>query len=100
MEAFAPTPAGCRKVILATNIAETSITINGIRYVVDTGVHKSRIFHAKVGIDSLCVTPISRAAANQRTGRAGREAAGTCYRLYTEPTFSTLDGYLVPEIQR
>jgi len=100
MEAFAPTPGGCRKVILATNIAETSITINGIRYVVDTGVHKSRVFHAKVGIDSLCVTPISQAAANQRTGRAGREAAGTCYRLYTEPTFGTLEGYLIPEIQR
>ena len=100
MEAFAPTPSQCRKVILATNIAETSITINGIRYVVDTGVHKSRVYHSKVGIDSLMVTPISRAAASQRTGRAGREAAGTCYRLYTELTFESLDGYVQPEIQR
>ncbi|RUS21172.1 P-loop containing nucleoside triphosphate hydrolase protein [Endogone sp. FLAS-F59071] len=69
---FAPAPPGTRKVVLATNIAETSITIQGIRYVVDCGVAKMRGFNARIGIDSLTVHPISKSSARQRTGRAGR----------------------------
>eukprot|EP00742_Colponemidia_sp_Colp-10_P003806 GILJ01004055.1.p1 GENE.GILJ01004055.1~~GILJ01004055.1.p1 ORF type:complete len:698 (+),score=71.08 GILJ01004055.1:38-2131(+) len=97
---FQPAPAGHRKVILATNIAETSITINGVRYVVDSGVVKVRGFQASTGMDSLVVVPVSQAAARQRSGRAGREAAGTCYRLYTEESFEQLRPTTIPEILR
>ncbi|KAJ3354224.1 putative ATP-dependent RNA helicase dhx33 [Kappamyces sp. JEL0680] len=97
---FDQTPAGCRKVVLATNIAETSITISGIRHVVDTGLVKMRGYNSKTGIETLNVTPISKAAANQRAGRAGREAPGSCYRLYTEPLFNSLDEESIPEIKR
>ncbi|KAJ1977858.1 ATP-dependent RNA helicase [Dimargaris verticillata] len=99
-QAFAPAPSGSRKVILATNIAETSITLPGIRYVVDTGVHKVRGYNSKIGIESLLVSPVSKSSARQRTGRAGREAPGFCYRLYTEPSFDKLEEDSVPEILR
>jgi HrpA-like RNA helicase len=69
--------------VLSTNIAETSITISGIRYVVDTGMSKVRTFNPKIGIETLAVQPVSKASAMQRTGRAGREAPGACFRLYT-----------------
>ena len=103
MKIFEGCGEGVRKVILATNIAETSLTINGIRfvcplspflvlcysllfpstrYVIDCGLCKQRGFNPKTGIDSLLPTPISKAAARQRAGRAGREAPGSCYRLY------------------
>ncbi|KAG0235515.1 putative ATP-dependent RNA helicase dhr2 [Actinomortierella wolfii] len=97
---FEPAPPGCRKVILATNIAETSITIPNIRYVVDTGCHKSRGYNAKIGIESLLVEPISKSSARQRMGRAGREAPGLCFRLYTEDSFEQLEEDTVPEIKR
>ncbi|KAG0344648.1 putative ATP-dependent RNA helicase dhr2 [Podila humilis] len=97
---FEPAPPGTRKVILATNIAETSITIPNIRYVIDTGCHKSRGYNAKIGIESLLVEPISKSSARQRTGRAGREAAGLCFRLYTEDSFDQLDEDAIPEIKR
>ena len=97
---FQKTPAGVRKVILATNIAETSITIPGIRYVVDTGMVKVRTFHPKLGLDTLSVMPISKSSARQRAGRAGRESPGTVYRLYTEAGFTSLDESMVPEILR
>lgn len=97
---FEPAPPGTRKVILATNIAETSITIPNIRYVIDTGCHKSRGYNAKIGIESLLVEPISKSSARQRTGRAGREAPGLCFRLYTEDTFDRLEEDAVPEIKR
>ncbi|PRP85344.1 hypothetical protein PROFUN_07052 [Planoprotostelium fungivorum] len=100
LKAFAPCPPQCRKIILATNIAETSITINGIKYVIDTGMVKSRSFDSRAGVDSLKVVPVSKAAARQRTGRAGRESSGTCYRLYTEEDFYKLEDNTVPEIQR
>ncbi|KAJ2548299.1 ATP-dependent RNA helicase [Coemansia sp. RSA 1933] len=96
---FDPAPEFTRKVILATNIAETSLTIPGIRYVVDAGVHKVRGFDPRVG-ESLLVEPISQSSARQRTGRAGREAAGYCYRLYTEADFAQLPEDSVPEIKR
>lgn len=76
MRVFEPTPEGARKVVLATNIAETSLTIPGIRYVVDTGFVKARNYSAKLGADSLQVVPISQAQARQRSGRAGREGPG------------------------
>ncbi|KAK5575611.1 hypothetical protein RB653_006744 [Dictyostelium firmibasis] len=100
MKVFEKAPKGSRKVILATNIAETSLTINGIRYVVDSGAVKSKIFNPKIGIDSLNIIPISKASAKQRTGRAGREFEGKCYRLYTQNTFEKLDSSSIPEIKR
>lgn len=74
---FEPTPIGARKVILATNVAETSITINGIVHVVDCGFVKERTFNPKTGMESLQVHPISKAAARQRSGRAGREVSSS-----------------------
>ncbi|KAF9904458.1 putative ATP-dependent RNA helicase dhr2 [Linnemannia zychae] len=97
---FEPAPHGTRKVILATNIAETSITIPNIRYVIDTGCHKSRGYNAKIGIESLLVEPISKSSARQRMGRAGREAPGLCFRLYTEDSFEQLEEDAIPEIKR
>ncbi|KAG4075273.1 hypothetical protein HA402_003064 [Bradysia odoriphaga] len=98
---FDPAPAGSRKVVIATNIAETSLTIDGIYYVVDPGFVKQKVYNSKTGMDSLVVTPISQAAAKQRAGRAGRTGPGKCYRLYTERAYR--DEMLptpVPEIQR
>nr|WMV69937.1 ATP-dependent RNA helicase DHX8 [Euglena gracilis]BDX17153.1 ATP-dependent RNA helicase PRP22C [Euglena gracilis] len=100
MLAFAPAPPGCRKVILSTNIAETSVTINGIRYVIDTGMVKAREYNPNTGLDALRAVPVSRAQARQRAGRAGREAAGKCFRLYTEDSFDTFAQHTTPEIQR
>ncbi|VDL84164.1 unnamed protein product, partial [Nippostrongylus brasiliensis] len=88
-------------VVIATNIAETSLTIDGIYFVVDPGFVKQKIYNPKSGMDSLVVTPISQAAAKQRAGRAGRTGPGKCYRLYTERAYR--DEMLptpVPEIQR
>ncbi|KDE06313.1 hypothetical protein MVLG_03352 [Microbotryum lychnidis-dioicae p1A1 Lamole] len=99
-KAFIPTPTHTRKVILATNVAETSITIPGIRFVIDTGLAKEKQYHASVGIDSLVSEPISQSSALQRTGRAGREGPGVCFRLYTEEFFYTLPRTTKPEIQR
>ncbi|KAJ1725780.1 ATP-dependent RNA helicase [Coemansia erecta] len=96
---FDPAPEFTRKVILATNIAETSLTIPGIRHVIDSGVHKVRGFDPRVG-ESLLVEPISKSSARQRTGRAGREAAGFCYRLYTEADYAQLPEDSIPEIKR
>lgn len=98
---FEATPPGSRKVILATNIAETSITIDGIYYVVDPGFVKINAYDSKLGMDSLTISPISQAQANQRSGRAGRTGPGKCYRLYTESAFKTeMLPNTVPEIQR
>ncbi|XP_022010355.1 pre-mRNA-splicing factor ATP-dependent RNA helicase DEAH7 [Helianthus annuus] len=92
---------GARKCIVATNIAETSLTVDGIYYVIDTGYGKMKVYNPRMGMDALQVFPVSRAAADQRAGRAGRTGPGTCYRLYTENAY--LDEMLaqpVPEIQR
>ncbi|CAH8491404.1 unnamed protein product [Heterobilharzia americana] len=98
---FAPTPPGARKVVLATNIAETSLTIDGIIYVIDTGFCKQKFYSARSGVESLIVVPISQAAADQRAGRAGRVAAGKCFRLYTSHAYHTeLEAQPIPEIQR
>lgn len=100
MAVFQPTPAGCRKIILATNIAETSITISGIRFVIDTGFVKMRQYNSRTGMEALLVQPVSKSSARQRTGRAGREAPGDCYRLYPEEAFLKLEEETVPEILR
>ena len=98
---FAQTPKGARKVVLATNIAETSITIDGILFVIDSGLVKQKTYQARSGLESLVVVPCSQAAANQRAGRAGRMAPGKCFRLYTRWSFEhELDLSPVPEIQR
>ncbi|EAL64456.1 DEAD/DEAH box helicase [Dictyostelium discoideum AX4] len=92
---------GSRKCIIATNIAETSLTVDGILYVIDTGYCKLKVYNPRVGMDSLQVTPISKANANQRSGRAGRTGPGRCYRLYTESAFKyELMDNNIPEIQR
>ena len=98
---FEPAPPGARKVIIATNIAETSLTIDGIYYVIDPGFAKQNAFDPKLGMDSLIVMPISQAEANQRAGRAGRTGPGKCYRLYTEAAFrNEMMPNPIPDIQR
>lgn len=97
---FAPTPPRTRKVVLATNIAETSITIPGIKYVVDCGLAKEKAFTPSTGVETLAVRPISQSAAAQRAGRAGREGPGECYRLYTEAAHDDLEKAPTPEIIR
>ncbi|CCD25313.1 DEAH-box RNA helicase PRP16 NDAI_0E04960 [Naumovozyma dairenensis CBS 421] len=90
-----------RKIVIATNIAETSLTIDGIRYVIDCGYSKLKVYNPKIGLDSLTITPIALTNAIQRSGRAGRTGPGVAYRLYTEET-SEDDMYpqAIPEIQR
>ena len=98
---FEPAPPMTRKCVVATNIAEASLTIDGIYYVVDPGFCKQKVYNAKVGMDSLVVVPISQASAMQRAGRAGRTGPGKCYRLYTENAFrNEMLPNSVPEIQR
>lgn len=100
MKAFKKSRPGVRKFVLATNIAETSVTISGISYVIDVGFVKMRSLHDITGIEALQVVPVSQSQANQRTGRAGREREGQCFRLFTEETFEALPISSVPEIQR
>ncbi|XP_046876500.1 ATP-dependent RNA helicase DHX33 isoform X2 [Hypomesus transpacificus] len=100
LRVFQPAPKGCRKIILSTNIAETSVTISGIKYVIDTGMVKAKRFNPESGLEVLAVQRVSKAQAWQRAGRAGREDSGSCYRLYTEEEFDNLIPMTVPEIQR
>ncbi|KAK3085550.1 hypothetical protein FSP39_005176 [Pinctada imbricata] len=100
MKVFERTPRFTRKVVIATNIAEASITINGIVYIVDCGFVKLRAYNPKTGINSLMVIPVSQASSDQRAGRAGRVRAGKAYRLYTEEGFDQLPAATVPEMQR
>ncbi|KAK4697806.1 ATP-dependent RNA helicase DHR2, partial [Lecanoromycetidae sp. Uapishka_2] len=97
---FQPAPPKTRKIILATNIAETSVTVSGVRFVIDCGKAKTKQFRTRIGLDSLLVKPISKSAAIQRKGRAGREAPGQCYRLYTEQAYLDLQQSNTPEILR
>lgn len=97
---FQPAPPKTRKIVLATNIAETSVTVTGVRFVIDSGKSKIRQFRSRIGLDSLLVKPISKSAATQRKGRAGREAPGQCYRLYTEQDYLALQSSNTPEILR
>eukprot|EP00731_Ephydatia_muelleri_P026544 Em0018g644a len=104
---FEPTPPGARKVVLATNIAETSLTIDGIIYVIDPGFCKQKSYNPRTGMESLVVVPCSnasfflKASSNQRAGRAGRVAAGKCFRLFTAWAFhNEMEESTIPEIQR
>ncbi|CAI7904564.1 unnamed protein product, partial [Closterium sp. NIES-53] len=98
---FQKAEEGTRKCIVATNIAETSLTVDGILYVIDGGYSKIKVYNPRMGMDALQVFPISRAAADQRSGRAGRTGPGTCYRLYTETAYANeMLANPVPEIQR
>ncbi|KAJ9563646.1 hypothetical protein OSB04_008806 [Centaurea solstitialis] len=98
---FKPTPEGARKVVLATNIAETSLTIDGIKYVIDPGFVKMKFYNPRTGTESLQIRPVSKASANQRAGRSGRTGPGKCFRLYTCDCYNNeLDDNTVPEMQR
>lgn len=97
---FHPPPPNTRKLILATNIAETSVTVPGVRFVIDCGKAKIKHFRTRIGLESLLVKPISQSAATQRMGRAGREGPGQCWRLYTEADYLTLPPSNTPEILR
>ena len=100
MYVFEPAPENTRKVIVSTNIAEASVTIYGIVYVVDCGFAKLRAYNPSTGIETLTAVPISKAAAVQRAGRAGRTKPGKCFRLYTQQAYELLPDATVPEIQR
>lgn len=91
---------GTRKVVLATNIAETSVTVPGVRFVVDCGKNKRKMYRPKLDMDSLLPVPISKVSAVQRMGRAGREAPGICYRIYTQKAHDGFEEDEMPEILR
>ncbi|XP_020797081.1 pre-mRNA-splicing factor ATP-dependent RNA helicase PRP16 isoform X1 [Boleophthalmus pectinirostris] len=98
---FQKAPDGVRKCIVATNIAETSLTVDGIMFVIDSGYCKLKVFNPRIGMDALQVYPISQANANQRAGRAGRTGPGQCYRLYTQSAYKNeMLTTTIPEIQR
>ncbi len=96
--AIAPSPAGRRKAVLATSIAETSLTIEGVRVVIDSGLSRVPRYEPDVGLTRLETVRVSRAAADQRRGRAGRTERGVCYRLWDEPQTGALEPYTRPEI--
>ncbi|XP_010755444.2 probable ATP-dependent RNA helicase DHX40 [Larimichthys crocea] len=98
---FQPPPSGIRKCVVATNIAATSLTINGIKYIIDSGFVKQLNHNSRVGMDILEVVPISKSEAQQRAGRAGRTSAGKCFRIYTKEFWEkSMPEYTIPEIQR
>ncbi|KAL5209373.1 hypothetical protein ABZP36_004996 [Zizania latifolia] len=105
---FEPAPAPLReggppgrKIVVSTNVAETSLTIDGIVYVIDPGFSKQKVYNPRIRVESLLVSPISKASAHQRAGRAGRTQPGKCFRLYTEKSFNDdLQPQTYPEILR
>jgi ATP-dependent RNA helicase DHX33 len=100
LRVFEPAPKGHRKIIISTNIAETSITINGIKYVIDTGMIKGKLYNPITNIELLKVHRVSKSQAWQRTGRAGRQSDGICYRLFNETEYDNMSLNTVPEILR
>jgi ATP-dependent RNA helicase DDX35 len=100
MAVFDPTPPNYRKIVFATNIAETSVTIEGIAFVIDCGFVKLNYFQVNNHVEYLVTCSISQASANQRAGRAGRTAHGICYRLYTEASYTALATNTPSEMQR
>ncbi|XP_044261323.1 probable ATP-dependent RNA helicase kurz [Tribolium madens] len=100
-EVFQAPPPGCRLCVISTNVAETSLTIPNVKYVVDSGRTKVKLYDKVTGVSSYVVTWTSKASANQRAGRAGRTAPGHCYRLYSSAVFNdTFKEFSVPEIQQ
>ncbi|AMD20894.1 HDR152Cp [Eremothecium sinecaudum] len=97
---FEPVSGFRRKIIVSTNIAETSVTIAGVKYVVDSGLRKCKVWRHQLGLSTLLTVPISKASAAQRSGRAGRESAGKCFRIYTEQDYGRLPDQSEPEIAR
>ncbi|XP_050538886.1 ATP-dependent RNA helicase DHX33 [Daktulosphaira vitifoliae] len=102
LKVFMPLEANefARKIILSTNIAETSVTLTGIKYVIDCGKVKVRCFHPETSMDALKIESISQAQAEQRAGRAGRESDGYCYRIFSKQQYDAMFKDPVPEIQR
>ncbi|XP_065210257.1 ATP-dependent RNA helicase DHX33-like [Planococcus citri] len=99
-DVFQPSAKGTRKIIVSTNIAETSVTIPGIKYVIDSGKVKMKFHNPVTGVDILKVVNISHEQALQRTGRAGRESNGVCYRAYSSDQYEKLSKSVIPEIRR
>jgi ATP-dependent helicase HrpB len=97
-QAIQPAPPGVRKIVLSTNLAETSLTIDGVSVVVDSGLVREPVFDTSTGITRLTTRRISKASAEQRQGRAGRQEPGYCYRLWSEQQHSRLVSYATPEI--
>uniref|UniRef100_A0AAV2J065 RNA helicase n=1 Tax=Knipowitschia caucasica TaxID=637954 RepID=A0AAV2J065_KNICA len=98
---FQPSSRGIRKCVVATNIAATSLTITGIKYIIDSGFVKQLNHNSRIGLDILEVVPISKSEAQQRAGRAGRTSAGKCFRIYNNDFWEKcMPEYTVPEIQR
>ncbi|WP_223284358.1 helicase-related protein [Hymenobacter qilianensis] len=95
--ALRPAPAGRRKIVLATSIAETSLTIEGVRVVIDGGYARVPHFEPRTGLSTLQTVPVSQAAADQRRGRAGRLGPGTCVRLWTEAEHADRPAHLPPK---
>ncbi|HSH69688.1 MAG TPA: ATP-dependent RNA helicase HrpA, partial [Deferrisomatales bacterium] len=93
-------PVGGQKIVVATNVAETSVTVPGIRYVVDTGLARISAYNPRARTHSLPVRPISRSSADQRRGRCGRTGPGICIRLYSEEDYASRPEYTLPEIKR
>ncbi|GMM37082.1 RNA helicase [Saccharomycopsis crataegensis] len=100
MKVFQPVKKNQRKIILATNIAETSLTVPGVRYVIDSGLRKVKVWRHQLGLSTLLTVPISQASATQRSGRAGRERNGKAFRLFTESDYHNLPKQTEPEIIR
>ena len=99
-EVFKPVPNDVRKVVVCTNIAETSVTVPGIRFVIDPGFSREKYYDARTGIDGLDTVRISKVSAQQRAGRAGRTGPGKCYRLYSSEVYNAMAENTVPEIKR
>ncbi|HHN77630.1 MAG TPA: ATP-dependent RNA helicase HrpA, partial [Phycisphaerales bacterium] len=93
-------PHSGRRIVIATNVAETSVTVPGIRYVIDPGTARINRYSARTGVQGLDIEPISRASADQRKGRCGRVGPGVCYRLYSEADYESRDEFTTPEIRR